>query len=185
MSSGGFALRACESKFVTAVFWVTVAGSTAAGLYLTGKWDDGSAVLSVISFLVLVYVVFTACKSTVAQARMDREEIGNAYALIRRCRATVVMIDQALRDADLEKVRTLLDHLYGKVGLLVTQYGRYMLPEAADIVWDVEYSIVDAGFLQHGDLRQFVALMHERLDELHASVRDVDDSTLSALRNKK
>lgn len=177
--------RACHSRALDVIFWITVASVVAIGLSLTGQLDGEPGALGVISFLVLAYVTFTACRASFAQARVDEAEIDNAHALIRQCLATVGMVDLALRIPDRERASALLDHLYGRVGLLVTQYGRYMRPEAADIVWEMENSIVNARFLRDGDLRPFVGLLRGRLYALQASVLDRDDYTLRALRGKK
>lgn len=167
------------------IFWLAVASVVALGLSLTGQLDDDPGALGVISFLVLAYVTFTACRASFAQARVDEAEICSAHALIRQCWATVGMIDLALRVPDLERMRALADHLYGRVGLLVTQYGRYMRPEAADIVWEMENSIVNARFLRDKDLRKFIVFLYGRLDALRANVLDRDDYALRALRGKK
>ena len=173
------------NRFINVTFWIVVAGVIIIGMSLTGQWDDGSGALGIISFLVLVYVIFTACKASFAQARIDEAGIRHAHALISQCGSTVSMIDQALREPDFERAHRLLDHLYARVGLFVTQYDLYMKPGAPDVVWDMENSIVDARFLPSKVHRQCIAMLRKRLDELRANVRDVNDPTLGALRNRK
>lgn len=184
MSSPGYAGQACRSRVLDVIAWVTLSFAIALVITLTVGWSDISLVLGVISFLVLVYVVFTACRAALARARRDKAEIENAHSLLRQCMALVDMIEQALGMLDRERVNVMLDQLYGRVGLFLTKYGQYMRPEAADIVWEMENSIADAKFRKQDDLLLFTSLMRESLGSVQSKILDVDDRTLHALRSK-
>jgi len=181
MSAAG---RACRSRVIDVAFWLTVPFVIATIITHTVGWQDLSLVLGIISFLVLAYVVFTACRAAFARARRDRAEIKNAHSLTRQCMELVDMIEQALSIPDPERVYSLLDQFYGRVGLFLTKYGQYMLPEAADIVWEMENSIAGARFLKEGDLLLFMSMMRESLETMQGKILDADDRTLHALRNE-
>ncbi|MDD9825373.1 MAG: hypothetical protein OXU86_01125 [Thaumarchaeota archaeon] len=184
MASASAPRRAGGHRGVTVAFWIVVPSVIILAVSLVKKWDDGSFVLSLISFLVLVYAVFTACKANLAQARRDKSEIKNAHALIRQCRATLKGIDIALRDMEFERAYLLLDQLHGRVGLFLTKYGSYMQPEAADIVWEMENSITSAKTPQGGDHRLFIDMMRESLDAMQENILDVDDPAVRDPRSK-
>lgn len=185
MARPGRPYRVHRHRGTSAFFLASVVGAVVLYVSLVDGWSDGSFVLSLVSFLIIAYVIFTAFKSTAAQARRDKNEIQNAYALIRRCRATVDMIDRSLRDMDFELTHRLLEQLYGRVGLFVTQYGRHMHPDAADIVWEIENSVIKARYLRGRELRELIDLLRDRLSALHSCVLDVDDPILRDVRNKK
>ncbi|MDD9808460.1 MAG: MARVEL domain-containing protein [Thaumarchaeota archaeon] len=185
MASPGPPYHVHRHRGTSAFFFVAAVGAIILYVSLVHGWDNASFVLSLVSFLIIAYVIFTAFKAAMAQARRDRNEIQNAYALIRRCKATIKTIDRYLRVPDFELTYRLLDQLYDRVGLFVTQYGRYMHPDAADIVWEIENSVIKARRLQEGDLRRLMALLLERLAALHSCVLDADDPMLRDVRNRK
>ncbi|MDD9809188.1 MAG: hypothetical protein OXU25_05075 [Thaumarchaeota archaeon] len=185
MASPGHAYRVHRHRGTNAFSFAAAVGVIAIYVSLVHGWDDASFVLGLVSFLIIAYVIFTAFKAAAAQARRDRNEIHNAYALIRRCRATIGMIGRYLRARDREMMHRLLDQLYDRVGLFVTQYGRYMHPDAADIVWEMENSLIKARGLHGEDLQRLMALLRARLADLHSCVLDVDDPLLRDVRNRK
>lgn len=185
MSGGCVPGRIYRHRAIDVLFWISVAGAIVMLVSLTVGWNDHSLVLGIISFVVMAYVVFTECRAALAQARVDKAEIKNAHALVRQCQATVGGIERALMDTDFDRVHVLLDQLYGRVGLFLTKYGRYMQPKAADIMWEMENSIADARFLQEAELLQFIVMMRELLGDMKGKILDVDDRTLQALRNKR
>lgn len=186
MTSEGAPEHVCRYRASDVLFWISVAGVIILFISLTVGWNDHSLVLGIVSFFVMAYVIFTSGRSALAQARVDSAEIKNTHALVRQCRATVNGIDRALRDPDFDLVRVLLGQLYGRVGVVLTKYGRYMQPEAADIVWEMENAIADIRSkpLQEAELLQFITMAHERLIDMKGKILYVDDRTLGALGNK-
>lgn len=166
------------------LFWASAAGMVAFGLWIPGLLGDAPFVLGFLQLLVMAYVVFAATKAALAKKREDRNRILGAHALVKHCKRTLGMVDRAVRDmGGPDRVNPLLDKLYGRLDAILAQYGSYLEPGAADIVWDAENSIMDAMSSQERSPRVLVMQLEDALAEIGALVLDVDSPDLRHRRN--
>lgn len=145
-------------------------------------WNEATAVAGIMSAMFIVYGLFVAWNTERVRRQEDADALEDVKYQVVRCVGIVEMIAQLVDEAREDEALRALFHLSDKASLLVTRYRKYLMPQTALEIKEIEAMIVDVQVCGTDDLRWFVGAIGRRFRSIRGGVRDIDDPFLHRAR---